>query len=314
MDLSGKMDQLDLNSEMRRLRLDPREGERVFEIVPKHFGRMFLPVALFSTLTLIFIVGLIALANSPLGTSTVYITVTSVMAIIYLFASIYLLTAWYCYQYSALLFTNFRIIDVEYRNIVTRLIRELDIHGVQNANGEVVSPLQRFFNYGKLTIDRIGYDPIVINNVPYPQVVAEQTLHFHNLMAHGGIDTAHNFLATSLSDDTTPELEETIKKAETLAQAKTEPSPTTPIGARGNEAKTETDQSKQKVVFEAPSDKIGNLLKQLPAKDEPTVHYLPPKDTFEVEATILEEDTDPTIDRLGKEGAEKIHTKDEDQI
>lgn len=311
MDLSARMDELDLTSEMRRLRIEPRPNERAFEIVPKHFGRMFATGTILLAITVIFIIALIALANI-LPSPDIYVFATVVLSVIYFLAIVWGLTQWYCFQFSALVFTNQRIINVDYVNIFSRRLAELDIHAVQNAFGQLDGFWGSLFNYGSLTIDRIGYEPVVAHYVPYPQIVAEQVIHFHNVVAHAGLDNVHNFLATSLSEDTTPELEETMKKAETLTLEPTEPSIRTPIGERG-ETITEGEEGKfkRKITFETVAEKLGETLKTISKAKKTAVNYLPPKDAFEIEATVLEDEAQPTIQKLKEEGAREIESKPE---
>lgn len=294
MDFTAKMDQVNLDSELRWLQIEPNPGERVFEIVPKHFGRMFVPTSLFVGLTAAFIITLIILANSALGTPIIYSTAVLIMGVLYLVVILYLLTQWYVYRRSALVFTNQRIMNIEYRNIFSRQTKELDITLVQNAYGKNNSTSGKIFNYGTLFIDRIGHEPIFFNHVPFPQVTAEQVLHFHNLVAHGADESAHNYLATTPEQDETPEIEHPAEK------------PVNEPESSGDKPKEESQDGKTNLRFEAPSDKVGQLLKDIGSNNEPKVSYLAASDSFEIEATILPDDQIEAIQNLKSDGAKRI--------
>lgn len=293
MDFTAKMDQVNLDSELRWLQIEPNPGERVFEIVPKHFGRMFVPTSLFVGLTAAFIITLLVLANSAVGTPIIYSTTVLFMGVLYLVVILYLLTQWYVYRHSALVFTNQRIMNIEYQNIFTRQTKELDIALVQNAYGKNISLFGKVFNYGRLFIDRIGHEPVFFDHIPFPQVTAEQVLHFHNLVAHGANESAHNYLATTPEQDKTPEIEHPAEKPVNEPESSIEP-------------KKEMPNNMTNLRFEAPSDKVGQLLKDISSDSEPKVSYLATNDSFEVEATILPDDQIEALQNLKADGAKRI--------
>lgn len=274
MSLSVQLDNLDLNLALRRLKIQPRINERVFEFIPKYVSKTFLPLTAFAAITIFFIIIQIVVAQSLIGGLVGYTVVTVIMGLMYLALSVYIINEWYCFRQSAVVITNQRIIEYDHMTIFSHLTPEIDIRLVKNAAGKPTRILGRFLNYGLLTIELLGGEAMKIDHLAFPELVAKQVMHFHNVVTHGSADKVYNYKADEVGKERAPVFDD--KKSVKILQ------------------------------FEAPSEKVGNLLKKLPAETEPQINFLAPQDTFEIEAIVLDYEADRVQQQLTEDGAQDM--------
>jgi hypothetical protein len=210
--------ELDLENKVFTYQIQPRPGEEIFEIVPKHLGKILTPMIGAAALITIAIVVLFVLLFTATLTTATLIIIFSVFAVVALLAITYSISNWISYMGSALIITNQRIIDVDQQHFFSRTTQESDIHTVRNFVNEYDKPFGPFLRYGTVTIQRYSADPLIIRHLPIPKVIARQIMHYHNLVVHGSVATAHNFAAERSEDDTTPDLEKLTEEAKTKAR------------------------------------------------------------------------------------------------
>lgn len=210
--------QLDLENQLLAYDVKPWPHEEVYEIVPKHIGKVIIPLVAVSTcIALILAILLLLIILLPLATAA-FLTLAFVSAVIILLAGGYGFSEWVSYKGSAMVITNYRIINVEKTNFLFTKNEEMDIKTIRNVRSAYDTNLGQFFKYGTITIERMNNDPMVIHYLPIPKVLEKQVLHYHSLVVHGGISTAHNFAATSVEDDKTPELASAVEHAKEIAK------------------------------------------------------------------------------------------------
>lgn len=176
---------------LTRLNVNLETGENVLELIQKHWGGVMWPLlglGVLATLTLLaFIFAAFLLPSLPIFSPAFF-----VMMILATLSMIgYALTEWYGYQRSALIITDQRIIDFTTVSLIATRIQTIDIYEVQSSAGALKAGWGTMFHYGQISINTIGDQSICVYDIPSPELVATQIMHYHNLVAHGGVDSQH---------------------------------------------------------------------------------------------------------------------------
>lgn len=334
---SVKTEVSDLQAEVQRLRVDTEPDEKVFEVVPKHVGKVMPTAIAAGGITILSIVSILTYAFFATPGPALIIGVTVILAVLSLMLSSYGLSEWYNYRQSGFIITDKRLINVDQSTIMSRKIDEIKLETIQKAEGQYDTQPGQIFKYGSVSVHQIGEDePTTFPYVPVPAVLAQQIMHFHNLVAHGGVQAAHNAQATSIKEDQTPELASVAQQAEQIAESKgiksgaesppppppqtaqqaaqaslspqRPPVPTTPPQSLPNAFPPPQTNSIPSAIFsfEISKEKAVELVETIPATTEPDVNFSPSDQTVEIKAIVPEPQADKSVDELQKAGAENI--------
>lgn len=209
---------LDLENMILNYKIQPRQNEEVYEIVPKHIGKVFIAVTGAVAVVIIALILLFTVLFTNTFNPAAMVVVMAIFGLIIFVGLMYSISNWVSYMASGLIVTNQRIIDVDQQHLFLKKVQETDIRLVRNILNGYSEPFGHFFHYGWVEIEQIGADPMKIRHLPLPRVMAGQIMHYHNLVVHGSIATAHNFSAQKPEDDKTPDLAHTTEAARTIAK------------------------------------------------------------------------------------------------
>ncbi len=322
----------------RKIELEP--DEKSFEMIQKHWGSSVWPLVGLGLLIIISVVTFfISLIFGGID-STFFIGYLIILGFIYLILILFGLSELYSYYQSVFIITNQRLIDCNQVNFLSRRVQTIDLHEIQSCSGSVGAGIGAILNFGTLSINTIGDKAIHVEDIPSPETVSAQVMHYHYLVAHGGVPEAHNVHATKPDEDKTPILENIPKVAEKVAEGlpislpgetETEkakekgrepslpqPVPNKPPSKPSQQAANQTDNQTGveglakavRITFRLPSERCEEVMSQLTVDQEPVKHYLADTDYYEVEITATPEKTDEFLAVLQQSGAEQI-TKNE---
>lgn len=182
--------------ELKRLRIELEPNELVFEIIHKHWGKILWPfVSLGFFVLLSFVVSIFITASQGINQNLgIYFFIIG----LWYFGLIgYGFSEWISYRQSSLIITNQRLIDCQQLNPFSRRVQTIDIHEIQSCSGELAPRWGIVFNYGNLWINTVGDRPISVGFIPLPEVVSGYVMHYHNLVAHGGVQAHGDQVAPS---------------------------------------------------------------------------------------------------------------------
>lgn len=197
---------LDLENKVLFYKVALREHEEVFEIIPKHLAKILTPVSGAIALLIIAVIILFVLLFTAALTTTTILIVFGFFGLITFVTIVYTFSNWFSYISSALIITNQRLIDVHQQHFLYRHVQETELSMIRNITCDYDQPFGHLLHYGYIRVERMSTDPMIIYHVPIPKVISLQIMHYHNVVIHGGIATAHNYAAQKPAEDATPEL------------------------------------------------------------------------------------------------------------
>lgn len=312
--------------ELAKRRIELEESEETFEIIQKHWGSLILPFIAICGAAIVTIILVLGSAIFGGTFTTIFNTYLVLLGIIYITLIAYGLSEYYSYTQSTLVITSQRIIDVEQLNFISRRVQTIDMYEIQSCSGDVVPGPGTIFNYGNVHINTVGDKSITLHSLPSPEVISAQIMHYHHLVAHGGVESAHNPKAKKAEEDKTPQLEQIPKIADKVAEvANSQPdssgSPPTP--AKPTEAGQPPVEEVAKTIvattsnggkpaiqlmFQLTKPKIEELKKGLQVGQEPILHPIEGSENYSVELVVGPEQVDSLVKQLHDLGASHIAT------
>ncbi|PIS08009.1 hypothetical protein COT78_00465 [Candidatus Berkelbacteria bacterium CG10_big_fil_rev_8_21_14_0_10_43_13] len=143
-----------------------RSGEKVLEVVASHPYVLY-PSALRSAVVVALAIGLIMFFPSW----TIFASVVIVVALIYLFRSIY------CFKESVLIITDQRLFVVAQKGFFRRKITEIDLYKILDMTSETQGFAKTLLKYGDLLVRTAGAredSALTITNIPDPYSVEQR--------------------------------------------------------------------------------------------------------------------------------------------
>ncbi len=217
-----------LDEQIASLKIELELNEKPYEVISKHWGSVVVPITGLAVLAILAVIVAIVLLLSGGLLGGLTVTVLVLLSIWYVSLGIFGISEWYAYTQSAIIITNQRVIDCQQLNFFSRRLQTIDIYEIQSSTGETTPGLGTIFGFGDILINTIGDKSICINHMPTPEIVSNQIMHYHNLVAHGGVDAAHNPAANIPEEDKTPALAEIPDIAEQIAETEGGPAPSQP--------------------------------------------------------------------------------------
>ncbi len=311
------METPDFKSELKRLKIALESNEEVFEVIRKHWGRILWPTAGLITFIVITITAFLFIVFFVGATPNTVATFVMILTMLYVTLIAYGISEWFSYKQSALVITNQRILDILQVNFLSRRIQTIDIHEVQSCSGDLIGGIGTLLSYGNILIHTLGDKPVPIHFVPLPETVSNQVMHYHNLVAHGGVDDAHNQSAQKKDEDATPQLEAIPKQAEIIAEQTLPSQPPLkampPIG-QSQPLLQQTKKTASLLTFHIPSETLTDVLKDLPAQREPTATYLKKTDFFEIQTVVDTALVEMIVEQIKEKGAVDIVASEVDLL
>lgn len=312
--------------ELRRLNIELETEEVVFEVIHKHWGKVLFPAITLGFFFLISVGVIFFLLTSQTASSQGFLGVLGLSLVWYLGLIGYAISEWHGFRHSALIVTSQRIVDCQQLSILARRLQTIDIHEIQSCSGGLESGLGILLSYGDIWINTIGDKPICITHIPLPEVVAGYIMHYHNLVAHGGmnlhptpaIDPTEVPISQRDTTDTSENPALPTKHALPVSTIDRDPfeiatydsieSSTAVADPIATEPPQTATQAKQftLLMFCLPSELLTTLWPYIPALKEPSVTYLQQSDYYEVEIIIPLADLPQTVSLLKEKGAENI--------
>ncbi len=205
-------------SSVQQLGIDLQPQETVYLVIQKHWGRMLMPMMGLTGLVVVSLVAVIFLVGSFSLVGSSAAILFSLLAVWYVGIALFGLNEWFNHQQSALIVTSVRIIDHQQVNFMRRKDQEISIFDLKNIEGMTSAGWGTVFNYGALKLRLMDDREQIVTDIPTPTILANQVMHYHHLVAHAGVSTAHNPTAHTALEDKTPGLAQLPKAAEELAK------------------------------------------------------------------------------------------------
>lgn len=282
-------------AELHYLHIDLDADELVLEITRKHWGRIIWPIvtlAVLFLLTMVISIYLFFIGRVESSTQAGWLFFGIFLWYVALIG--YGISEWFAYRRSALLITTQRVIDIAQLNIIARRIQTIDIHEIQSCSGDLTSGMGIIFNYGDLWINTIGDKPISVHHIPFPEIVANNVMHHHNMIAHGRMPKPQ-------SASSPHPAHRDAHQEEKVALAILPSDPPLPPAFHPPVSRAMT-----LLMFHVPSEQLPLIVDKLPAQKEPTIRYLGKTDYFEIEIIIPTKDVATIAETLKGYGAEDI--------
>lgn len=280
-----------------KVTLEP--DEEVHEVIPKHWGSLLWPILGLATVAILTIFAML-FSSIFIGPASLIGSYWFLIALVYVALFIYGFSEWHNYRHSALVITAKRVIDCHQINFLARRVQTIDIYEIQSCSGTVSPGWGTLLNYGRLCINTIGDQSIFVHNVPSPELVSNQIMHYHNLIAHGGVEAAHNPQSEEKIENRTSQLTQLSKPVETVAQQEIEQSEATPADWRAPPEKATL------LLFRIASTKLGKILAKLPTQPQPQLTYHQQTDDFEVELMVPAAESQPLNQELERNGVKNV--------
>lgn len=80
----------------------------------------------------------------------------------YLVSFVFILEKFIAWYFDIFIITNYRVIDVDIRNIIDRSFKEAQIKKIQNLKYKISGVSQTLFNYGTIVVETAGENPDII--------------------------------------------------------------------------------------------------------------------------------------------------------
>jgi hypothetical protein len=105
---------------------------------------------------------------------------------------------WY---FDAWLLTNQGVIDVQVNGLFDKSSARIEYHMIEGIGYTVKGVLQTLFNYGNVTIDKLGANTsIVLEDAPNPKKVEKKVMYYQEKFLRSKSIRDHNALKNMLSD------------------------------------------------------------------------------------------------------------------
>jgi ATP phosphoribosyltransferase-like protein len=268
---TSKTVQANPDFDINLLKVPMQPNEEPLEVIFKHWGSIFVSLAGISILSFGSVAVLFILALFTDFTATTYVTAVVIVGIIYVTLGAFGLSEWYSVKRSALIVTNQRLIDVQHLNVASRKVQTLAITEILDCIPQKKGVMSRFFNFGDVSINTFNDKILVIQNLPVPESVAQQIMHYHNFIVHAAVAERHNPFASSVDEDKMPPAIE--PKAEQLGRQTSGSLPTEQTASQDQEK----DQAKKPPAFKPrPQQLSPSPLPSQPQLTQPPPQQPPP--------------------------------------
>lgn len=108
---------------------------------------------------------------------------------------------WFDWYYDVWLLTNHGVVDIEYNGIFDMTSTRIDYHMIEGTSYTIKGLIQTMFNYGDITIDKLGAQTsVVLKDAAAPKKLEKKVMSYQERYVYDKSVRDHNALKGMLSE------------------------------------------------------------------------------------------------------------------